>query len=174
VDHSVGENEVVFNTSEILTPDGGVATGVFEIVVTADGYEKRLSFTVEPIKLFIEMPSEIRAGSTVTFAGSTNIANTNSQFDASTLNKVKFSIRAGSEDGEEVWNGTVYVVTGRFEFGIRIPLDAEGTYYAVFEAETAPNATKSVAQMFEVLKPKIDRYRCGQNACQGKRSRDQS
>jgi PGF-CTERM protein len=153
---TLGENEVVFNTSEVITPSGEVATGVFEIVVTADGYEKRLSFTVEPIKLFIDMPSEIRAGSLVTLAGSTNIANTNSEFDTSTPNKVKLSIRAGSEDGEEIWNGTAYVVTRRYEFSIRIPLDAEGTYYAVFEAETAPNATKSVTQMFEVFKPKID------------------
>lgn len=153
---TLGENEVMFNTSEILTPDGEVATGVFEIVVTADGYEKRLSFTVEPIKLFIDMPSEIRAGSLVTFAGSTNIANTNSEFDASTSNKVKLSIRKGSEDGEEIWNGTAYIITGRFEFNIRMPLNAEGTYYAVFNAETAPNATKNVTLMFEVLKPKID------------------
>ena len=153
---TLGENEVVFNTSEVLTPSGEVATGVFEIVVTADGYEKRLSFTVEPIKLFIDMPSEIRAGSTVTFAGSTNIANTNSEFDASTPNKVKLSIRKGSEDGEEIWNGTAYIITGKFEFYVRMPLNAEGTYYAVFKAETAPNATKNVTLMFEVLKPKID------------------
>jgi len=153
---TVGENEVVFNTSEILTPDGEVATGVFEIVVTADGYEKRLSFTVEPIKLFIDMPSEIRAGSLVTFAGSTNVANTNSEFDASTPNKVKLSIRKGNEDGEEIWNGTAYSITGKFEFNVRMPLNAEGTYYAIFKAETASNATKNVTLMFEVLKPKID------------------
>ncbi len=153
---TLGENEVVFNTSEVLTPSGEVATGVFEIVVTADGYEKRLSFTVEPIKLFIDVPSEIRAGSTVTFAGSTNIANTNSEFDASTPNKVKLSIRKGSEDGVEIWNGTAYVITGKFEFYVRMPLNAEGTYYAVFKAETAPNATKNVTLMFEVFKPKID------------------
>ena len=153
---TLGENEVVFNTSEVLTPSGEVATGVFEIVVTADGYEKRLSFTVEPIKLFIDMPSEIRAGSTVTFAGSTNIANTNSEFDASTPNKVKLSIRKESEDGKEIWNGTAYIIMGKFEFYVRMPLNAEGTYYAVFKAETAPNATKNVTLMFEVLKPKID------------------
>jgi len=35
-----------------------------------------------------------------------------------------------------------------------MPLNAEGTYYAVFKAETTP--TKNVTLMFEVLKPKID------------------
>jgi len=79
-------------------------------VVTADGYEKRLSFTVEPIKLFIDVPSEIRAGSTVTFAGRTlQILILNSVHP--TPNKVKLSIREGSEDRKEIWNGTAYIIT---------------------------------------------------------------
>ena len=140
----------MFNTSEVLTPDGEVTTG------TVDGYEKRLSFTVEPIKLFIDIPSEISADSLVTFAGSMNIANTNSEFDTSTPNKVKLSIRKGSENGKEIWNGTAYIITGKVEYNIRMPLNAEGIYYAVFNAETAPNSTKNITLMFKVLKPKID------------------
>ena len=42
----------------------------------------------------------------------------------------------------------------KFEFNVRMQLNAEGTYYAVFKAETTP--TKNVTLMFEVLKPKID------------------